>query len=325
MDQQSRIFVAGHRGLVGSALTRRLEGDGYTGVIVRNRSELDLTNGPAVSAFFREFEPEYVFLAAAKVGGIRANLEHPAEFIQTNLAIQDSVIHSAHATGVKRLIFFGSNCAYPKECAQPMAEEVLTTGPLEPSSEPYAMAKLAGMKMCQSYNQQYGDRFISVIPATVYGPNDNFDPNSAHVLSALMARFQKAKQENLGEAVVWGTGTPRREFIYAEDLADACMHLMTMEEEPLRAVAEGSRWVLNAGSGADQSILELAAQIKDAVGFQGDLVPDPTQPDGISRRLLDSSRLQSTGWSSRTKLADGLEDTFRWYQESLLNPADRKA
>ena len=205
MDQQSRIFVAGHRGLVGSALTRRLEGDGYTGVIVRNRSELDLTNGPAVSAFFREFEPEYVFLAAAKVGGIRANLEHPAEFIQTNLAIQDSVIHSAHATGVKRLIFFGSNCAYPKECAQPMAEEVLATGPLEPSSEPYAMAKLAGMKMCQSYNQQYGDRFISVIPATVYGPNDNFDPNSAHVLSALMARFQKAKQENLGEAVVWGT------------------------------------------------------------------------------------------------------------------------
>jgi GDP-L-fucose synthase len=325
MELQSRIFVAGHRGLVGSGLMRRLERDGYTSVITRTRSEVDLTDAVAVSAFFQATEPEYVFLAAAKVGGIQANINHPAEFIQTNLAIQHAVIHSAHQVRVERLIFFGSNCAYPNECAQPIAEELLATGPLEPSSEPYAMAKLAGMKMCQAYNQQYGDRFITVIPATVYGPNDNFDPNSAHVLSALMARFHQAKQDDLSEAVVWGSGTPRREFIHADDLADACVHLMTLDEEPLRAVAEGSRWVFNAGSGADQSILELASQIKETVDFRGKLVLDPTQPDGIPRRLLDSTRLNSTGWSPQKKLAEGLEDTFRWYQETLLNPADQKA
>jgi GDP-L-fucose synthase len=325
MDHQSRIFVAGHKGLVGSALTRRLASDGYTGVTVRDRPELDLTDAHAVSAFFGEAEPEYVFLAAAKVGGIRANLERPAEFIQTNLAIQNSVIPAAHAAGVKRLIFFGSNCAYPKGCDQPMPEEILATGPLEPSSEPYATAKIAGMKMCQAYNQQHGDRFISVIPATVYGENDNFDPNSAHVLSALMARFQKAQQDNQSEAVVWGTGTPRREFIHSDDVADACLHIMAMDDDELRNVAEGSGWVLNAGSGADLSIFELAEQIKDAVGFKGELVLDPSQPDGIPRRLLDSSRLNSTGWRPRTKLSEGLAETFSWYQETLLRPVDQKA
>jgi GDP-L-fucose synthase len=301
---------------------RRLERDGYTGVITRTRSEMDLTNAAAVGSFFLESEPEYVFLAAAKVGGIQTNLDHPAEFMQTNLAIQDAVIHSAHQAEVKRLIFFGSNCAYPKECAQPMAEDALLTGPLEPSSEPYAMAKLTGMKMCQAYNRQYGDRFISVIPATVYGPNDNFDHNTAHVLSALMARFQEASQQDLAEAVLWGTGTPRREFIHVDDLADACMHLMTMDETSLSAVADGSDWVLNAGPGNDLSILELASLIKETVGFQGKIVTDPSRPDGTARRSLDCSRLNASGWSTKTQLTDGLETTFRWYQDYVLKAVD---
>ena len=322
MNRQSRIFVAGHNGLVGSALTRRLQTDGYTNIIVEDRAKLDLAEANQVKAFFQSVLPEFVFLAAAKVGGIQANIKHPAEFIQTNLAIQSSVIHAAHEAGVKRLIFFGSNCAYPKECTQPMREELIATGPLEPSSEPYAIAKLAGIKMCQAYNQQYDDRFISVIPATVYGPNDNFDPDSAHVLSALMARFQQAKRDNRYESVIWGTGSPRREFVYADDLADACMRLMNMEDTKLRTIAESSHWVINAGTGSEQSILELALQIKNAVGFTGKLIFDHNQPDGMAQRLLDSGRLNSIGWSSQTSLSRGLEETLQWYKKTLSESSD---
>ena len=314
MNKNSKIYIAGHRGLVGSALLRRLQARGYTNIVTRTHAELELTGQARVREFFGKEQPEYVFLAAAKVGGIQANLAQPAEFIHTNLAIQTSVIDAAHVTGVKRLIFFGSNCTYPRECPQPMREEYLLTGPLEPSSEVYAVAKISGMKMCDAYNRQYGTCFLSVIPATLYGPNDNFDSETSHVLSALLARFHRAREANEGEAIIWGSGRPRREFLYVDDLADACIFLATLDEAELRTAIEDCGWVLNCGSREDLAISELASLIKRAVGFQGEIQTDLSRPDGAARKLLDSSKIARLGWSPRVSLTDGIAMTYSWYR-----------
>ena len=315
MNQQSRIFVAGHRGLVGSALLRRaVEQQNHANVITRTRAELDLTDQAAVASFFQDQRPEYVLLAAAKVGGIHANSKYPAEFIQTNLAIQNAVIHEAYRAGVKRLVFFGSTCTYPKECPQPMKEEYLGSGPLERTSEAYAVAKVAGMKMCEAYNRQYGTYFLSLIPATLYGPNDNFDSQTSHVLSALIARFHEAKDSGQDSVEIWGTGTPRREFLYVDDLADACIFLMDMPDQELRAAYEPSGWVLNAGSGEDLTIMELASTICSAVGFKGEIRTDPSRPDGAARKVLDSSKMKNLGWTARVPLVEGIQESYRWYQ-----------
>jgi GDP-L-fucose synthase len=313
MDKQSRIFVAGHRGPLGSALMRTLETRGYRDPITRTHKELDLADAEGVQALFRQERPEYVFMAAAKVGGIQANSALPAEFIQTNLAIQTSVIHAAHLASVERLVFFGSNCTYPKDALQPMREEYLSTGPLEPTSESYAVAKIAGMKMCQAYNQQYGSLFIPVIPATLYGPNDDFDSNTSHVLTALLDRYHKAKESGGQEVVLWGTGEPRREFLYVNDMADACIYLMDLDADTMRSVLGLPGGVVNIGSGLDVSIRELADIIGRVVGFQGQTENDTGRPDGAPRKLLDSSRMNGLGWSSTVPLEDGIKKTYEWY------------
>ena len=313
MDKKSRIFVAGHRGLLGSALIRTLEARGYRKPITRTHEELDLADTEGVQTLFRQERPEYVFLAAAKVGGIQANSALPAEFIQANLAIQTSVIHAAHLSGVERLVFFGSNCTYPKDADQPMREEYLSTGPLEPTSESYAVAKIAGMKMCQAYNQQYGNLFIPVIPATLYGPNDDFDSNTSHVLSALLDRYHKTHEAGNQKMALWGTGKPRREFLYSDDMADACIFLMDLDAEALRAALDAPGGAINIGSGRDVSIRELADIIGRVVGFQGQTENDTSRPDGAPRKLLDSSRMNGLGWSSTTPLEDGIEKTYEWY------------
>lgn len=315
MNRQARIYVAGHRGLVGSALVRRMQAHAYTNIITRNHAELDLTDLASVRSFFELERPEYVFLAAAKVGGIQANSTYPAEFIQINLAIQTSVIHAAYLTGARRLVFFGSTCAYPGDCPQPMREEHLGSGYLEPTSEPYAIAKIAGMKMCQAYNRQYGTCFFSLIPATLYGPNDNFDARTSHVLSALLARFHQAKQAGQDSVVVWGSGAPRREFLYVDDLADACIFLMALEENRLRAAFQESGWVLNVGCGEDLTVMELASTIQQVVGFQGQTCTDPSRPDGAARKLLDSSKVRRLGWTPKVPLAEGIQRTYSWYQD----------
>ncbi len=304
MDRTSRIFVAGHRGLVGSALVRRLQADGYGPVILRTRAELDLTDRDRVEAFFRAERPEYVFLAAARVGGIRANAARPADFIRENLLIETSVIHAAFLSGVKRLLFFGSACLYPRECPQPMKEEHLLTGPLEPTSGAYAAAKLAGLALCRAYNRQHGTQFFTVIPATLYGPHDDFDPETGHVLSALLRRFHDGRSEP--SVTVWGSGRPVREFLYVDDLADACLLLMNREgplpEEPL-----------NLGTGEGVAVRDLAETIRSVVGFPGAIRYDPTQPDGAPAKVLDVSRARALGWSPRTPLREGIRRTYEWY------------
>lgn len=305
----SRIYVAGHRGLIGSAFIRRFLIDGYMNIIVRDHASLDLCDANQVQSFFEEQQPEIVILAAGKVGGIVENKTYPADFITQNLAIQLNVIRSAHLAGVKRLVFFGSSCMYPRECAQPMAEEALLTGKPEPTSIAYAIAKLAGVEMCLSYNRQYGhNRFLPVIPNSVYGANDNFNPDSGHVLSALINRFHAARKSGNDRVTLWGTGSPRREFLYSDDLVDACLTL-------LQGGLQEVELPVNIGPGEDVSIRELAGLVADVVGYAGKIEWDAAKPDGTPRKLLDSSRMNATGWSARTPLRDGILQTYKCYLE----------
>jgi GDP-L-fucose synthase len=310
MIPESRIFVAGHRGLVGSAIVRRLRNAGFESLIFRGRSELDLTDQTAVEHFFVEVKPQFVFLAAAKVGGILANDTHPAEFLRDNLAIQTNVIDAAYRHGTRKLLFLGSSCIYPKHAVQPMPEECLLTGPLEPTNEWYAIAKIAGLKMCQAYRRQYGFNAICAMPTNLYGPGDNFDLRSSHVLPALIRKFHEARAGNEAEVEVWGTGKPRREFLHVDDLADACVFLMQnySDERPV-----------NVGCGVDVSIAELAAQVAKTVGYSGTLRFNTSMPDGTPRKLLDVSRMSALGWAASTSLEQGLASTYQWFLENHLS------
>ncbi|MBU0916390.1 MAG: GDP-L-fucose synthase [Gammaproteobacteria bacterium] len=297
MDKNAKIFVAGHRGMVGSAIVRRLQAAGYTNVITRSRSELNLLDQAAVHAFLAEQKPDYLFIAAAKVGGIQANNTYRADFLYQNLVIEANLIHGAHLAGTQALMFLGSSCIYPKLAPQPLSEDCLLTGPLEPTNEPYAIAKIAGIKLCEAYNHQYGRQYTSVMPTNLYGINDNYDLNNSHVLPALIRKAHEAKQRGDRELVVWGTGTPMREFLYADDLADACVHLMEKGYDgPL----------VNIGTGTDVTIRELAQTVIEVVGFAGDLTFDTGKPDGTPRKLMDVSRLTGLGWKASTTLKDGI-------------------
>ncbi len=310
MKEGSKIYIAGHRGLVGSAILRRLKLAGYRGMLLRTHRELDLARQADVEEFFDKERPEYVFLAAAKVGGIGANSAFPADFIYSNLAIQVNVIQSSYLYGVKKLLFLGSSCIYPKNCPQPMKEEYLLSGYLEPTNEPYAVAKIAGIKMCQSYNRQYGTNYICVMPTNLYGPNDNFDLETSHVLPALIRKFHEAKLRGDKEVEIWGTGKPRRELLHVDDLADACLFLMNHYD--------GSD-IINIGAGKDQSIRELAEMVGRVVDFEGRLRFDHARPDGTPVKCLDVSRLNRLGWSSTIPLEEGIEKTYRWYTEHAGN------
>ena len=302
MDLNAKIFVAGHRGMVGSALVRRLQQAGHTQVITRSRKELDLTNQQAVHDFIAAEKPDYVYIAAAKVGGIHANNTYRADFIYDNLVIECNLIHACHVAGVQRLMFLGSSCIYPKLAAQPLHEDCLLTGALEPTNEPYAIAKIAGIKLCEAFNAQHGRQYISVMPTNLYGINDNYDLNNSHVLPALIRKAHEAKQRGDAHLVVWGTGTPMREFLYADDLADACVHLMNSGYDgPL----------VNIGTGTDVTIRELAETVVRVVGFQGALQFDTSKPDGTPRKLMDVSRLRSLGWQARTTLEDGIQLAYQ--------------
>jgi GDP-L-fucose synthase len=311
--QGARIFVAGHRGMVGAALVRRLQAGGCTNLLLRTRAELDLTCQDDVDAFFRHERPEYVFLAAARVGGIHANNTYPADFIYDNLAIATHVIHAAHATGVTRLLFLGSSCIYPRLAPQPMTEEGLLTGVLEPTNEPYAIAKIAGIKLCESYNRQHGTDFRSVMPTNLYGPEDNFDLQTSHVLPALIRKFHEAKLAGAAEVEVWGSGTPRREFLHVDDLADACLFVMQLDAARHRAATAPMLSHLNVGTGTDVTIRELAELVREATGYTGRIRFNPGYPDGTPRKLLDVSKLAGLGWRARTGLADGIVETYRWF------------
>jgi GDP-L-fucose synthase len=309
MQKNERIFVAGHKGLVGSAIVRKLQAEGYPNLILRSHKELDLMRQAEVEAFFRREKPEYVFLVAAKVGGILANNTYPATFIYENLLIESNVIHSAYAAGTKKLLFLGSSCIYPRDCAQPMKEEYLLSGKLEPTNEPYAIAKIAGIRMCQSYNRQYGTKFVSVMPTNVYGPEDNFDLETSHALPALIRKFHDAKMEGNNVVTVWGSGTPRREFLHVDDLADACLFIMKHYDE---------NEMINIGVGKDITISELSALIKQIVEFNGEIRYDNSKPDGTPRKLLDVSRLDALGWQPKIPLREGIEMTYRWYVEEEM-------
>ncbi|MFA4828086.1 MAG: GDP-L-fucose synthase [Thermodesulfovibrionales bacterium] len=310
MEYNSKIYVAGHRGLVGSAILRRLESEGYKNIIHRARKELDLTRQSAVEAFFEKEKPEYVFLAAAKVGGIHANSTYPAEFIYSNLMVQANVINAAHIYGVGKLLFLGSSCIYPRDCPQPMKEEYLLSGYLEPTNEPYAVAKIAGIKMCQSYNRQYGTNFISVMPTNLYGPNDNLDLMDSHVLPALIRKFHEAKVNDKPYVEVWGSGNPKREFLFVDDLADACLFLMENYDK---------KEIINIGTGEDVTVKELAETVKEVVGYGGEIRFDKTRPDGTPRKLLDVSRINSLGWKAKMSLRAGIEKTYEWYKSQSLD------
>lgn len=311
MDKKSRILVAGANGLVGSAIVGFLKKKGYSHILSPVRDELDLIDTKAVSDYFAKEKPEYVFLAAAKVGGIIANSTYPAEFIYQNLMIQNFIIHQSYVNKVKKLLFLGSSCIYPKNCPQPMKEEYLMTGPLEPTNSPYAIAKIAGIEMCWAYNRQYKTKFIPVMPTNLYGPNDNFDLETSHVLPALIRKFHEAKKDNKKLVTIWGTGSPKREFLHVSDLAEACLFLMD-KDFPDSVSLENPLY--NIGTGRDISIKELALLIKKIIGFEGDLVFDTSKPDGTPRKLLDVSNLQSLGWQPRVSLKDGINQTYQWFQ-----------
>jgi len=304
MNKDSKIFVAGHNGMVGSAIVRKLKELGYTKIVTKSRKELDLTNQFQVNQFFHFERPEYVFLAAAKVGGIKANDDFRADFIYENIMIQSNIIKASHDNGVKKLLFLGSSCIYPKFCQQPMKEEYLLTGLLEPTNDAYAIAKIAGIKMCQDYNKQYGDNFISVMPTNLYGPNDNYDLNNSHVLPAMIRKFHEAKLEDKDKVEIWGTGTPKREFLYVDDLADACYHLM---------LNYNNSEIVNIGTGQDVTIAELAVVIKNIVGFEGDIYFNTEMPDGTPIKLLDVSKLKNLGWGYTTSLQEGIKKTYLDY------------
>ncbi|WP_092117589.1 GDP-L-fucose synthase family protein [Desulfonatronum thiosulfatophilum] len=312
MNQNARIYVAGHRGLVGSALVRALEGEGYTRILKRTSVELDLTNQAAVREFFQRERPEYVFLAAAKVGGILANNTYPAQFIHINLAIQTNVIHEAWRHGVQRLLFLGSSCIYPRECPQPMKEEYLLTGPLEPTNRPYAVAKIAGIEMCRAYNREYGTRYLAVMPTNLYGPNDNYDLAGSHVIPAMIRKFHEAKVSGSGQVVLWGTGSPRREFLHVDDLARGCVHLMRLEGGGEEAFLDSENVpLINIGSGVDQTIRELAEMVREVVEYTGEIVWDADKPDGTPRKLLDVNKMNAVGWQPSLTLREGLAVTYQ--------------
>jgi nucleoside-diphosphate-sugar epimerase len=315
--RDARIFVAGHRGMVGSALVRRLETAGCRHLILRGRRELDLTNQAAVEAFFAAERPDYVFLAAARVGGINANNSWPADFIYDNLAIATHTIRAAHAHGCRRLLFLGSSCIYPRLAAQPMTEAALLTGPLEPTNEPYAIAKIAGIKLCESWNRQHGTDFRSVMPTNLYGPNDNFDLATSHVLPALIRKFHEAHAAGAPAVTVWGSGNPRREFLHVDDLAEACLTVATLPKERYAAVTEPMLSHINVGTGEDVPIRELAELVRDAVGYRGRIEFDPRYPDGAPRKLLDVGKLKSLGWQPRVTLAEGIRETLAWYRANV--------
>jgi GDP-L-fucose synthase len=310
MNKEDPIFVAGHAGLVGGAIVRRLRQDGFNNLVLRTRRELNLTRQADVDGFFAQVRPAYVFLAAAKVGGIHANNSYPADFLRDNLQIQTNIIDSAWRHGVRKLLFLGSSCIYPKLAPQPMPEECLLTGPLEPTNEWYAIAKIAGIKMCQAYRRQHGFRAISLMPTNLYGPGDNFSLENSHVLPALIRKFHEAHTRGESEVVVWGTGTPRREFLHVDDLADASVFLMQKYE---------SDQLINVGVGSDLSILELAELVARVVGFKGKVVLDPTKPDGTPRKLLDVSKLHALGWQARISLEDGVRQTYTWFLKNVAN------
>ncbi len=307
MNQKEKIYIAGHRGLVGSALLRHLDKLGFRQVLTRTKAELDLTDSVAVAQFFKAEKPDYVFLAAAKVGGIMANKQYPADFIYENLQIQNNIIHQSYLSGVKKLLFLGSSCIYPKLAPQPIKEEYLLTGPLEETNDAYAIAKIAGIKMCQSYRKQHNCDFISVMPTNLYGPNDNFDLETSHVLPALIRRFHEAKQNHLNQVTLWGTGTPRREFIHVDDLARACLFLMENYSDSTP---------MNIGTGEDISILELAKMTSAIVGYEGQIVFDSNKPDGTPRKLLDVTKLSNLGFKAEIGLEDGIRMTYEWFKNN---------
>lgn len=325
MEKTSKIYVAGHRGLVGSAIVKNLTCKGYTNIITRIHAELDLTNQQAVSEFFEQEKPEYVILAAAKVGGIVANNTYRADFIYENMQIQNNVIHQSYVHGVKKLLFLGSTCIYPKNAPQPMIEDSLLTSELEYTNEPYAIAKIAGIKMCESYNLQYGTNFISVMPTNLYGPNDNFDLETSHVLPALIRKIHEAKQQGDKEVEIWGSGKPRREFLYSEDMADACVFIM--EKVDFKDVAKDKKDVrnthINIGIGKDVSIQELAELIQSVIGYAGKLVYNTSKPDGTMLKLTDPSKLYALGWKHKTDLIEGIQEIYNWYLLSLNERKDQ--
>ena len=313
INLQSRIFVAGHRGLVGSAILRALRQTGYGNLLTRTHSELELRDESSVRAFFREHRPEYVFLAAAKAGGIAANNDFPADFVRDNLLIELNMIDAARETGIEHMLFLGSSCIYPKLALQPIPESALLTGPLEPTSRPYAVAKIAGIEMCWAFNRQYGTRYVAVMPTNLYGPGDNYDLHTSHVIPALVRRFVEACRDRAAEVIVWGSGTPRREFLHSDDLAQACLTLMTLPDDKLDSLARSEEHppLVNIGYGKDVTIAELAQWIAELSGFQGKIGFDKTKPDGTPRKLLDSSRMRSLGWAPRISLRDGLQEIIR--------------
>jgi GDP-L-fucose synthase len=315
LDKSDKIFVAGHRGMVGSALVRRLEAEGFVNLLVRDRSNLDLRDDVTVVKFFAEQRPAVVILAAAKVGGIKANSDYPVEFLLENLRIQNNVIHSAYENDVRKLLFLGSSCIYPKFAPQPVAETALLSGPLEPTNEAYAIAKIAGIKLCQAYSREHGSNFISVMPTNLYGPNDNFDLETSHVLAALLRKAHEAKTRKDRKLTVWGSGTPSREFLHVDDLASACLMLLEKYNSPE---------IINVGCGEDISILELAELICDIVGFDGELAWDPTKPDGTPRKLLDVTKLRALGWKPSISLQDGIAKTYEWFRANYARDASKR-
>lgn len=323
MHKNAKIYVAGHRGLVGSALMRQLQLQGYSNIVTRTHQELDLTNQVAVAEFFAKEKPEYVFLAAAKVGGIHANNTFPAEFIYQNLAIQSNVIHQSYLNNVKRLLFLGSSCIYPRDCPQPIKEEYLLTSPLEPTNRPYALAKIAGIEMCWSYNRQYGTQYLAVMPTNLYGPGDNYHLENSHVIPALIRKFHEAKVNNQPTVSVWGTGTPKREFLYSDDMAEGCVFLMNLASNDYASLLAADRNdgvppLLNLGSGTDQSIADLAKEIKDLIGFDGEIVYDTTKPIGTMQKLMDVSLMKKIGWRANTSLRSGLAIAYKDFLKAQL-------
>ena len=308
LSRDAAIYVAGHRGLVGSAVVRKLQAEGFTNIISATSSELDLREPAAVNAFYKQYKPDYVVVAAAKVGGIHANDTYPAEFLYDNLMIEANLIHGAYQADVKKLLFLGSTCIYPKLADQPLKEEYLLTGPLEPTNEWYAIAKIAGVKLCQAYAKQYGCHYISAMPTNLYGPGDNFDLNNSHVLPALMRKFHEAKLNKAPNVTVWGSGKPKREFLHVDDCAAACFHLLENYDN-------SNEWV-NIGTGDDISIADLAALVKEVVGYTGDIVYDSSKPDGTPRKLVDVSRINATGWAAKISLKEGVASTYQWYLEN---------
>ena len=312
MDKNAKIYVAGHRGLVGSALLRQLKAQGYDNIVSRTHAELDLTHQTSVANFFKAEQPDYVILAAAKVGGIHANQTYPAEFIHENLAIQTNVIHQAYVNGVKRLLFLGSSCIYPKDCPQPIKEEYLLTGPLEATNRPYALAKIAGIEMCWSYNRQYGTQYLAVMPTNLYGPGDNYHPENSHVIPALIRKFHEAKMNDQPTVSVWGTGTPKREFLYSDDMAAACLYLLQLPDSKTAKLFNKSvPPLVNIGCGEDLTIKALAERVKQTTGFTGEITFDHTKPDGTMQKRMDVSLLQALGWQATTELRNGIVAAYQ--------------